>query len=147
MNQSFYHSGLRFQCRRCSKCCRHTPGYVFLSEYDIKYLISTLKLSRAEFLDAYCRKVNIGGFFRLSLKEKINYDCIFWEDGGCIVYRQRPLQCRSFPFWNAHMASPESWIDLSCQCPGIGQGRVHKKENIEYWLNRRLDEKLIVFKS
>ena len=34
----FYSDGLRFECTRCSRCCRHTPGYVFLSENDVERL-------------------------------------------------------------------------------------------------------------
>ncbi|HQO67077.1 MAG TPA: YkgJ family cysteine cluster protein, partial [Spirochaetales bacterium] len=36
MNQSFWHEGLRFECARCSACCRYEPGYVFLSADDLR---------------------------------------------------------------------------------------------------------------
>jgi len=77
---AFYSSGLRFQCTRCSRCCRYTPGYVFLSQKDLEALVAALGISRRAFLDAYCRKVAFGPVKRISLKEKPNLDCIFWEN-------------------------------------------------------------------
>jgi Fe-S-cluster containining protein len=138
-----YDNGLRFECQRCSKCCRHTPGYVFLSEADIAPLLSALNVSRQDFLLRYCRRVRFGPVQRLSLKEKPNVDCILWEGGGCSVYAARPLQCRSFPFWSSCLSSPEEWSFHAEQCTGIGQGRLHSREEIEGWLNQRLKEPFI----
>ncbi len=38
MEEVFYGRGLRFECTRCSRCCRHNPGYVFLSPVDLARL-------------------------------------------------------------------------------------------------------------
>jgi Fe-S-cluster containining protein len=141
--KTFYEDGLRFECTRCSKCCRHTPGYVFLSEEDIGPLLSALNLSRHDFLRLYCRHVRIGPAHRLSLKEKPNVDCILWEGGGCSVYAARPLQCRSFPFWSSCLSSADEWELHARQCPGMGKGRLHSREEIEGWLAQRLREPFI----
>ena len=95
MDSVFYSEGLRFECVRCSNCCRHEPGYVFLSENDLERLASGMGVTRNEFVSKFCRTVAIGNFSHVSLTEKENYDCIFWEDGGCTVYGHRPLQCRT----------------------------------------------------
>ena len=63
---------------------------------------------------------------RVSLREKANLDCMFWENGGCSVYEARPLQCRSFPFWSA-LVSSEEWDLHAQQCPGIGKGSLHSR--------------------
>jgi uncharacterized protein len=136
----FYHYGLRFECTRCSRCCRHTPGYVFLSATDLDTLLKATKTQRAEFLRAYCRQIPLGLVTRVSLKEKTNLDCIFWETGGCSVYEARPLQCRSFPFWSACVSSPEEWELHAQQCPGMGKGALHSRTEIEGWLAQRLKE-------
>ena len=135
---SFYHDGVRFECTRCSRCCRHEPGYVFLSEQDLKSLAAYLQLSQGEMLERFCRVVDIAGIPRVSLKERSNYDCIFWAPGKeCTVYEARPLQCRAFPFWAANLASPADWQRAARRCPGIGQGPLHTRRSIEKWLRRR----------
>ena len=141
--KTFYAAGLRFECTRCSRCCRHTPGYVFLSRKDIDALLAMLGAEKREFLHRYCRHVSYGTVKRISLKEKPNLDCIFWENDGCSVYDARPLQCRSFPFWSVCLSSREEWERFSRQCPGIGRGPLHPKAEIGRWLARRLKEGLI----
>ena len=136
----FYGDGLRFECTSCSRCCRHTPGYVFLSPRDLEVLGSTLGLTRNDLLARYCREVPLGVATRISLKEKPNLDCVFWAEGGCTIYDSRPLQCRSFPFWSSALASREEWERTAAQCPGIGQGPLHSRVEIEGWVRRRLRE-------
>jgi Fe-S-cluster containining protein len=137
MAADFYRSGLRFSCTRCSSCCRFTPGYVFLTEVDLKRLARGTGLSRSELASGYCRRIDVNGISRLSLKEKQNFDCIFWEQDGCRVYRQRPLQCRSFPFWASHMASARDWEGLKASCPGVGRGKIHTRRAIVRWLSKQ----------
>jgi uncharacterized protein len=139
-SEVFYKAGLRFECTRCSRCCRHTPGYVFLSSLDLDVLAAALGRDRQDVLREYCRRVPLGLARRISLKEKANFDCILWENGGCSVYKARPLQCRSFPFWSGCVSSPEEWENHGRQCPGIGQGALHSKQEIEKWLQQRLKE-------
>ena len=143
MSNKFYNDGLQFECTRCSYCCRHEPGFVFLSENDLNAMVSELKLSEEEFISKYCTKVDIGFFNRLSLIEKDNHDCIFWSEKGCAVYKARPLQCRSYPFWTQVVENKESWAEEGQSCPGIGQGKVHSKEEIEEWLEKRINDPLI----
>ncbi len=134
MSDRFYKAGLRFECQRCSRCCRHTPGFVFLAEEDLQRLMMRTGLARSAFLDRYCRTVNLNGIRRVSLIEKSNLDCIFWEDGGCSVYSHRPLQCRSYPFWAANLGSAAEWEDLKVSCRGVGKGRLHSAAEIDRWL-------------
>ena len=140
MNNPFYSKGLYFQCTRCSKCCRHDPGYVFLSKNDLINLSSLLKISQKEFLKKFCKTVNLGVARRISLKEKRNNDCIFWDNGGCTIYEQRPLQCKVYPFWSSVLSSPEDWEALGNNCAGVNQGKLYTIEEIEEKLAlRRLD--------
>jgi len=140
MQDNFYKSGLRFECTRCSKCCRHTPGYVFLSLADLVSLAEAMHLTKEEFLRRFCRSVDLGVARRVSLREKTNLDCILWENSGCSQYEARPLQCRSFPFWSAVVASREEWQNHEKNCPGMGTGVVHPREEIDGWLARRVKE-------
>jgi len=140
----FYADGLYFSCTRCSCCCRHEPGYVFLSEPDLRLLAKELKIQYNnvnKLIEAYCRWVPAYEGLKLSLKEKANFDCIFWQD-GCTVYRSRPLQCRTFPFWASALCSREAWEGLTC--PGIGSGEFHSLEYIEDCLARQKAEPAMV---
>jgi Fe-S-cluster containining protein len=136
MSAPFYAEGLRFGCRRCSRCCRHEPGYVFLTREDLQRLAEGLEMPQAEVLERFCRVVRVGALRRVSLRETQAYDCILWGPEGCRVYRHRPLQCRSFPFWAAHLGCLEDWESLKGQCPGVGSGSLHSAQVIREWLEK-----------
>ncbi|AHC15142.1 YkgJ family cysteine cluster protein [Salinispira pacifica] len=142
MNEQWYAPGVNFSCTRCSRCCRHDSGYVFLSEDDIRTLRHHLSLSRKDFIQQYCTVVDFSVAKRVSLKEQENFDCIFWKDGGCSVYEARPLQCRAYPFWERHMESKKDWDALEHECPGINAGAHHSREEIEDWLRARKNSPL-----
>lgn len=143
MEPVFYENGLKFECTRCNDCCRHDPGYVFLSAADINRLCDGLGLSIAELTVKYLREISIGGFKRVSLTEKENFDCIFWEKGGCLVYAHRPLQCKTYPFWPSSLAGKDSWESTARSCPGIGKGRKYSRREIEHLLDLRKKEPFI----
>jgi Fe-S-cluster containining protein len=88
--------------------------------------------------------VYVNGVYRLSLKEKDNYDCIFWRDGGCTVYDARPLQCSTYPFWEDNLRDAESWNRLEESCPGINKGQLHPREEIDRLLRMRKEEPAIL---
>jgi len=95
------------------------------------------------FIATWCRWVSFEyDSERLSLKEKSNFDCIFWKD-GCTVYRARPLQCRTFPFWDNVVCSPEAWKTAGGACPGIDTGELYSREEIEKSL-RLMGEELVI---
>lgn len=140
----FYNDGLQFECVQCHACCRHDPGYVFLSQRDLNRLARGTDLDEASFKEKYTRVVDFGFVKRLSLTEKKNYDCIFWKEGiGCSVYEHRPLQCRAFPFWEANLVDKETWDATGQSCPGVNRGKLHRKEDIESWLRTRSAEPLL----
>jgi Fe-S-cluster containining protein len=138
--QPFYAGGLRFTCKRCSSCCRHESGYVFLSKEDLDALAAVQGMGQGEFIKTWCRWVSVGREAEyLSLKEKANYDCIFWKD-GCLVYPGRPLQCRTFPFWDSVVCSPAAWEKAGLECPGIGQGELYDMAHINKQAQARLSQ-------
>jgi hypothetical protein len=130
-------SGARFTCMRCSKCCRHDPGYVFLSANDLLELCRALALEEGAFIERFCRWVDMGDHEELSLNETRSFDCVFWTQAGCSVYRARPSQCRTYPFWERIVESDDAWKAESAHCPGIGKGEARGKEFIEEMLDRR----------
>ena len=136
-DEVFYKDGLEFECTRCSNCCRHEPGYVFLTKRDLSALAAATGMTTDEVVEKYCRRVNIGPIERLSLTEKPNYDCVFWEDTGCAVYHHRPVQCKTYPFWSTNLMSRESWDSEGESCPGINRGKRHSRRKIERLIKMR----------
>ena len=132
--EDFFDEGLRFECKRCSACCRFEPGIVSLTEQDLARLASWAKMEREAFIKEYCRLVTVISSSgesdeRLCLKEKENFDCILWS-GACTAYVARPRQCATYPFWPSILKSRERWEKEGESCPGINSGRVYSKGEI-----------------
>jgi Fe-S-cluster containining protein len=127
--QPWYHEGLRFQCTGCGDCCTGGPGYVWVNQAEIDALAIRLGLSVAEFERRFVREIGV----RRSLKERRNYDCVFLdgETRKCTVYEDRPRQCRTWPFWNSTLRTPETWEHTCEVCPGSGKGRLYSIGEIE----------------
>jgi len=116
---------------------------VYLTENDLMTLVYEFKRDYDSFIDAWCRWVPFtGNKERLSLKEKKNLDCVFWE-AGCVVYSIRPLQCRTFPFWDDNLCSSLTWKMAGAECPGIDKGELHSQEEIKGLLRQMRKERVI----
>lgn len=122
---AWFKDGLCFSCTQCGDCCR-IEGHVWVDGSEIEALACFLGLDLDTFGRRYLRRVDN----RLSLLERANHDCVFWED-GCSVYPVRPRQCRTFPFWSEHLASPESWRATRVACEGIDEGRRYTAAEID----------------
>ena len=68
--------------------------------------------------------MQVDGGKALSLIEKQKYDCVFLESGKCSVYQARPIQCRTYPFWEEILKSEKAWNEEAAYCPGIGKGNI-----------------------
>lgn len=127
-SDEWYADGLRFSCTQCGNCCTGPPGAVWFEPDEGRAMAAALGLDEATFLARYARRAGV----RVSLKEvqrKGEFDCALLErrsDGttGCSVYRARPTQCRTWPFWPEMLDSPDSWQDArrSTPCPGMDRG-------------------------
>src|SRR5262249_9163146 len=129
--KTWYSNGLRFKCTQCGNCCTGPPGYVFLTKDEIARIARFLGNADDTLPPDQLRRVGS----RYSLTERKNGDCVFLKqvDGKriCSVYPVRPLQCRTWPFWDSNLESPASWRDASRTCPGIDHGTSHKFVQIE----------------
>lgn len=112
----WYADGLRFKCTECGKCCTGAPGYTWVSEEDIAAIANYLNLPLVEFSKKYLRIVD----GRPALLENLaNFDCVFLKDKKCRIYPVRPKQCRTFPWWQQNLKSPEAWEEAARHCEGI----------------------------
>ena len=89
---------------------------MWVSEEEIDQLADWLTMDRAQFVRQYVRKVGR----RKSLVEYASGDCAFFdpETRRCQVYPVRPGQCRTGPFWDSNLRSPEAWESTCGHCPG-----------------------------
>ena len=150
----WYADGLSFTCTQCGNCCTGGPGYVWVSEQEIDRFAAHLRIDRKAFLKTYCRSIQ----GEVSLKERRTpageYDCVFLkhlDPSGqevppaaldrhgrtvttrrvCSVYDVRPLQCRTWPFWDGNLADRDAWQSAHGKCPGMGTGRAYTQAQIE----------------
>lgn len=125
---AWYQDGLRFTCTGCGDCCTGSEGYVWVTNDEIAKLAALVRLSVEDFEAEYVRRVGM----RKSLIEYENGDCAFFDGKSrkCTVYSARPRQCRTWPFWDSNIRTPESWAETCRACPGSGQGRLYQLEEV-----------------
>ncbi len=121
--EKWYQGGLRFECTQCGNCCSGPPGYVWVTREDIARIAKSLGGEDERLDRKYLRRVGL----RFSLTEKQDGDCIFLKrEGGksyCGIYKDRPVQCRTWPFWSQNLRSAEAWRRTSETCPGMNNGK------------------------
>lgn len=132
MPEPWYHKGLRFRCTQCGDCCTGEPGNVWVNDEDLAAIAAFRDEPLEQVRALYTRKAARG----LSLREKLNGECVFWERGrGCLIYPVRPPQCRTWPFWESNLDTPADWQRTCEICPGSGQGELIPVEEITRRLN------------
>ncbi|HXD86690.1 MAG TPA: YkgJ family cysteine cluster protein [Urbifossiella sp.] len=123
----WYADGLSFTCTRCGKCCTGEPGFVWVTDSELEAIAHFRGEPIEEVTQLYTRRSK----GRRTLREKANGDCVFFRrEQGCTIYPVRPPQCRTWPFWESNLDSPESWERTESVCPGSGQGELIPVEEI-----------------
>ncbi|MDO4583196.1 MAG: YkgJ family cysteine cluster protein [Planctomycetia bacterium] len=125
----WYEAGLAFECQECGCCCTGEPGYIWVSEEEILHLADRLGIDFEAFENRFVKKVGR----RKSLIELPNGDCIFFDrfQRRCKVYEERPIQCRTWPFWSSNLENLEEWEKISRSCKGCNRGAVVPLEEIQ----------------
>jgi Fe-S-cluster containining protein len=102
---------------------------VWVTNDEIALLAAEVDMTEEAFERKYVRLVGV----RKSLKERKNYDCVFLdaETRKCTVYKARPRQCRTWPFWDSNVRTPETWAATCEACPGAGTGKLYQLTEIE----------------
>jgi Fe-S-cluster containining protein len=135
-DRPWYADGLKFTCSQCGNCCTGAPGFVWISDEEVARLARHLEMTETEVRENYCRRIGQ----RTSLKERKTpqglFDCIFLKeikttaaDGlpsvkrVCGIYPVRPLQCRTWPFWEGNLTSRENWEASAKRCHGMNHGK------------------------
>jgi len=141
----WYRAGLSFQCTQCGNCCSGAPGYVYVTDEEIERIAEFIGRPAGKGLSTkHLRKV--GRDYSLT-EDKKTGDCCFLKttkDGKrtCGIYPVRPVQCRTWPFWDINLESPDTWNEAALECPGINRGPQYDFVQIEVRLNARVVEDL-----
>jgi uncharacterized protein len=124
----WYANGLRFSCVKCGQCCGGAPGNIWVDQSEIENISDLLGISVGKLKNRYLRKIEN----KFSVREKLDGFCVFYQSGvGCSIYLERPRQCRSWPFWDRNLASPDDWKEILRICPGAGLGELISGSEIE----------------
>lgn len=106
-------------CESCGgNCCIGESGNIWINKLEIEKLANHLKLSLNDLRIKHLEKRG----YKYSIKEvqlsKDNYACVFFnlEKKQCSIYEARPIQCRTFPFWDYFKSNKQEVIE---ECPAI----------------------------
>lgn len=133
MSSPWYKDGLRFTRTQCGNCCTGAEGYVWVNQSEMRAIAAFLGRRDGRLTREHVRKVGI----RFSLTEDPETgDCCFLKTTPqgrriCGIYPLRPLQCRTWPFWETNLASIDTWNAAAGECPGMNHGRRHDLVQIE----------------
>ncbi|WP_428737210.1 YkgJ family cysteine cluster protein [Sulfurimonas sp.] len=105
-------------CETCAgRCCTGESGYIYVTKDEIFAIAELINMDINEFAIKYLFKKG----YKFSIREKKvgdSYECVFYDaqKNGCQIYEARPLQCRTFPFWDYFKTRID---ELKQECPGI----------------------------
>ncbi len=127
--------GLRFSCTQCGNCCTGAPGFVHFTANEAKAMAADLGVTINQFFERYTHETP-GGRSLNERTTEFGQDCVFLDretqpgKALCRVYRSRPSQCRTWPFWPENLRSPEAWKRAARGCPGMNHGPLYEPEVI-----------------
>jgi len=133
--------GLRFTCTQCGNCCTGPTGFVLFTDQEAGAMAREIGISKPEFYETYTRDTIVGRSLN-ETKSSFGYDCVFLTRDdktgktGCSVYRSRPEQCRTWPFWDSNLRGKRDWARASKGCPGMDTGELHTPKHIQLTRDR-----------
>ncbi len=132
-------ASLKFECTGCGKCCfGDADSYIQVSDREAERIRKRMDVSPAWFRRRYLIQLEDG----LGQGIRIDPDgrcALLGKDMRCRVYAQRPLQCRTYPFWPELVDNRSSWQREARRCEGIGRGATVPLTEIERQLRRARD--------
>ena len=138
----WYIAGLHFECQQCGGCCSGPgEGYIWITRPEIEMIADFLKIPVGQLRQKYLKRV---GLRTTIIEQSSTKDCVFLRkiDGQkkCIIYKVRPGQCRTWPFWSDNLTGPGAWNKTAKKCPGINRGKLRSfgqiqkiKRNQKWW--------------
>lgn len=139
--------GLRFSCTQCGNCCSGPPGYVRFTEAEAAGMAAAIGVTMSEFVARFTHDTPAGRSLLEvpSPAEGRGLDCVFLDRASqpgkalCRVYKARPAQCRTWPFWPENLKSPHHWARAARTCPGMNTGELTAPATIRVRLAEDID--------
>ncbi|MCA9300823.1 MAG: YkgJ family cysteine cluster protein [Phycisphaerales bacterium] len=131
----WYEEGLSFECTMCGNCCSGPEGYILFTDDEARAIAARLGLTVEAFLET-CTHDTTEGRSLNEKPSKAGLDCMFLDretipgKAICGIYEDRPMQCRTWPFWTSNLRTPSAWRRARAICPGVDRGRHHTYEQI-----------------
>lgn len=99
------------QCDVNQKCCSHLSG---------------LRLSKKEFEKYFKNHSNVLSVLKYNKLFLVSSDkngpCPYWGKGGCLIYNDRPVDCRLYPYEITQIKERRDKIDVTFRVnPGCSQ--------------------------
>ena len=129
MSERWYEEGLPFTCTACGNCCKSRGEYshVYLREEEVTAIARHLEMDAVEFVRTQVR-VEDGWITLLPGLSR----CQFLDDAGrCTVYPVRPVQCRTWPFWDINLDQKTWTEEVNATCPGSRDGALHSADTVD----------------
>ncbi len=124
----WYAEGLQFECTMCGACCTGPPGVVRFNDDEAGRIARRLGVTVAQFLERFTHHLGRGRRSLNEVETEHGFDCVFLDRASmpgkavCSLYEDRPLQCRTFPWWPENLKSPRTWKSVAKSCEGVGRG-------------------------
>jgi Fe-S-cluster containining protein len=128
-SEQWYARGLRFECTQCGQCCSGESGTVEFTYEEAVGMARVLGMTYEEFMQRHAIRQGPTWILREKDSGDGGYDCVLLErdpETGltrCTVHQERPMQCRTWPFWPENLKSARTWRRAGRDCEGIDQGR------------------------
>lgn len=126
---------IRFKCTGCGKCCTgNKDAYVEVSAKEQRKIQTFLDISPAWFRRRYLSRFDDGD---IAVAMDTQGRCPFLDkEDRCRIYPVRPMQCRTYPYWDEVLRSRSSWNHEAKYCEGIHRGPVVAVSKIKAELKR-----------
>lgn len=126
--EPWFQAGLRFECQRCGACCTSHGdyAYVYLRVAEAQKIAQFLGREWAQFEAESL--IHEDGYTRLKAARGA---CPYLgQDHRCGIYPVRPMQCRTWPFWEENLERDAWEHNVRAICPGIGRGELYPASEI-----------------
>jgi len=103
-----------------------------------------LGLDLKHFTRQHCQSED-GIYFLKETKDQSG-ECRFLDkDSRCRVYRARPTQCRTWPFWPENMNAKTWTKEIAVFCPGVGKGAGVSSDHVKQQLQLQRESEEEIF--
>ena len=122
-------TSLRFKCTECGECCRgNDDHYIAMSKTEARRIQQHLAITENWFRRRYVTHLT-----RDTLTARMrNGQCSFLDKNGhCRIYRLRPVQCRTYPYWPEILLNQQTWNKEARYCEGINNGAIVPSKEIK----------------